>query len=249
MEENNEVKLEKKMDNSANVECKHKKKNNKLAIWFGVAIAILACIGAFFLGHSLAKNENSSSEGNENKEEVNKENKDETVVEPENDGIEPYSYSPNCQNSKDTYIVDVDTDKYNNIIDYIEDQENIKVTLSYCTENLNDETGMNPFISHTYTLTEAEQKAVFNDIRNSSYTLYEQGLGGACPSILKIYYEHNNKEYSLEFFDLIAISDANDGNIYAILDKNTTKPSYDCMYYYENLSSTAKAILNTVSPD
>ena len=244
MEENKDVKLEEKKETVVSKQSAEKKILNKIWIWFGVAIGILDCIVYFILGQSLA---NKEDEKIKEKEEVENEvNKDETVVEPENDEIEPYSYSPNCQNSKDTYIVDVDIDKYNNIIDYIEDQENIKVTLSYCTENLNDETGMEPFIGHTYTLTEAEQKAVFNDIRNSSYTLYEQGLGGACPSTLKIYYEHNNKEYSIDFFDLIAISEANDGNIYAILDKNTKKPSYDCMYYYENLSPTAKALLSTL---
>lgn len=161
MEENKDVQLEEKVEKTAKDNNNPKQKNHKLGIWFGIAIAILACIGSFFLGHSLAKNENGSSKGNENKEEVKEETKPEeelpkeedTVVEPEEDVFEPYSYSPNCQNSKDTYIVDVDTDKYNNIIDYIEDQENIKVTLSYCTENLNDETGVEPFISHTYTLT------------------------------------------------------------------------------------------------
>lgn len=75
MEENNEVKLEEKMDNSANVECKHKQKNSKLVIWFGVAIAILACIGSFFLGHSLAKNENGSSKDSKDKDELKEENK------------------------------------------------------------------------------------------------------------------------------------------------------------------------------
>ena len=90
---------------------------------------------------------------------------------------------------------------------------------------------------------------MFDDIRNSSYTLEEQGLGGVCPSIITIDYTHNNKELSVSFYDFIAISSVNDGNIYAILDKNKKKPNYDCMYYYINLSPSARALLSTLKAD
>lgn len=90
---------------------------------------------------------------------------------------------------------------------------------------------------------------MFDDIRNSSYKLEEQGLGGVCPSIITIDYTHNNKELAVSFYDFIAISSVNDGNIYAILDKNKKKPNYDCMYYYKNLSPTARVLLSTLKAD
>lgn len=255
MEENNKVKLEEKVENSANVECNHKQKNNKLAIWFGVAIAILACIGAFFLGQSLAKNENSSSEGNENKEEVKEETKPEeelpkeedTVIEPEEDVFEPYSYKSVCQNIDESYLVDVDVNKYNNIVDYIDEQENVEIVISYCTVNSNDVNGDEPFIGDEYILNDSEEKKVLDDIRKSKYTLTGDGLGGACVDSLEIHYEHNGKKYDVSFYSFMALS-SNDGNIYAILDKGKSKKEF-CNYEFENLSPTASALLNTVSQD
>lgn len=255
MEENNKVKLEEKVDNSSNVECKHKQKNNKLAIWFGVAIAILACIGAFFLGQSLAKNENSSSEGNENKEEVKEETKpkeelpkeEDTVVEPEEDVFEPYSYKANCKNIDKSYIVDVDVSKYDNIVDYINEQENIEIEIDYCVENMNDINGDEPYLIKSYMLTDSEEKKVLDEIKTSKHSLVDSGLGGVCSDSLDISYERNGKKYEVSFYGLFALS-SNDGNIYAILDKGKSKKEF-CNYEFENLSPTAKAILNTVNTD
>lgn len=225
-----------------------KQKNNKLGVFIVLAVGLVMCVGAFFLGQSLANKEDEILNKEETKEDKQEEtNKEENKEEQKEDTIEPYSYKSVCQNIDESYLVDVDVNKYNNIVDYIDEQENVEIVISYCTVNSNDVNGDEPFIGDEYILNDSEEKKVLDDIRKSKYTLTGDGLGGACVDSLEIHYEHNGKKYDVSFYSFMALS-SNDGNIYAILDKGKNKKEY-CEYQFENLSPTANSILNALESE
>lgn len=196
----------------------NKSNNNVLTI----ILIVLLVIAVGVIGYLLGSKGSTDNDQNNN---------------PENDtNIISTSYTPKCNSNQLNLQVDIDDTQYNNIFDYIEEQQNIKVNLSYCSDS-DDVEGVN------YTLTEAEKTKALNEMKNNNHYVETGGLGGgACVPTVEIKYERNNKQYVLKYWG--HIMDSNDGNIYKILDKSisTIQIEDSCGYLIETLGSTINNI-------
>lgn len=217
----------------------NKKRYNPLTIVLFVFLLVAVGVIGYLIGSNSVKDNNVK----ENKVEEN--NK---VVE-EKINIEPVNYSPKCNNvsaQEKTLMSDIDSSKYDSIFEYIEEQKNVTVLINYHKGDLNVQNGV---VSGVYELTEEEKNIVFNEMKNSKIEIATAGIGGAYISSLEIKYERNNKEYFVSFWGFFAMS-SDDGNIYKIIDEsinNTLEDSQNCLYSFDNLSSTAKSITKGLS--
>jgi len=210
-----------------------------------IILVFLLLIAVGTIGYFIGSNK--TKENNLNNNEIKEEDKQEDEV---IDEITPVAYTPKCVDSsakENVLMTDIDDTKYNNIVEYIQEQENVKVLINHCKYDENNVAANEyGFVAGTYELTKLEQKNVFNEIKNSIFEITQSGIGGACVSDLEITYERNNKKYYILYYQLFAMT-SNDGNIYKILDKtvnNTLEQPKDCLYHFDNLSNTANSILN-----
>lgn len=224
----------------------NKNKNNVLTIILVVLLLIAVGVICYLLGSNSVKD--SDNKNNEKLTEEKDDNKQDNET-----SIIPVSYSPKCSDSQtqqQNLLVDIDETKYNNIFEYVQEQKNVKILVNHCkVDESHPNADNNGFVNGTYELTDSEEEIVINEMKNSQFGIAESGIGGACVSGLEITYERNNKEYYISYWGLFAMS-SNDGNIYKILDKSVnntlSEPQY-CLYYFNNLSSTANSILNRLT--
>lgn len=214
-----------------------KKNNNMLTIILFILLLIAVEVICYLLGsnNSNADNKNKQNNITEENNHTNKSEEDEKVITPTN-------YNPKCNSENKSYLTDIDETKYNNIVEYIKEQKNVQIILSYCKS-------FETYEYADYTLTEDEKNSVLNEMKNSSFKISQADVGGAGVSSLKISYERNNSQYYISYWGL-HIMKSNDGNIYKILDKSTNNTLSEpqlCFYGFSNLSSTAKALVNKYS--
>lgn len=216
-----------------------KNKSNILIIILFILLLIAVGIICYLLGSSSVKqNDNNSENTTEQKE--NSETSDDNST--EESVITPTAYTPLCHhNNQQNLQVDIDETKYNDIVDYIQAQKNIEITLSYC----DDDTATEDIEIGSYTLNKSERNSVLKEMKNSDYYSSDEGIGGVCVASMNISYERNSKKYEVNFYELFAMTSSNDGNIYKILDKNLSPMDF-CNYKFRNLSSTASSILNNL---
>ena len=200
-------------------------KNKKIVnILSFILIIILVGIIGYLLGSMSSKEDNNKILSDE-KDEIKEEEKNQ---------ITPVNYVPKCQEQTQSNLkVDIDETKYNDIIQYINEQQKVIVTLEIEGEN-----------SKIHKLTEQEKNIVLSEIKNSTYSITDSGLGGVNHYFLKISYEKNNIEYYVLFNYFVGMY-SNDGNIYKILDKSIVNSSLSiegCIYEFSNLSPTAISI-------
>lgn len=149
--------------------------------------------------------------------------------------ITPVSYSPKCiDDNQQNLQVDIDENKYNNINEYIKEQQNVNIKLSYCIDGDID--------TPDYNLSETEKNNALNEV--GSHYIENTGVGGgACVPITEISYIRNNNSYFVKYNGHVMSS--NDGNIYKIIDKSVVLPqtSQDpCHYFVQSLGSTINNI-------
>lgn len=219
-----------------------KNKSNILIIILFILLLIAVGIICYLLGSSSVKQSDNNSENTteqkENNETSNQNlNEEETV-------IEPTAYTRKCiRNSTQQNILmaDIDETKYNNVVEYIKHQENIKITVAYCDENSEKEIdGVAHFDLTEYVLTDSEKNNSLNEISNMKLSIGEGGIGGGpCVPITTISYKKNNSSYFVKYLGNI-LQESNDGNIYKIIDKTSDAPQSQeyCFYYIESLGST-----------
>lgn len=215
----------------------NKKRGNVLTIVLVVLLLIAVGVICYLLGSNNANenNQNNSSNVSEEKEN-NQDSGNNTNVEEENTII-PVSYTPKCTEVTEPLVTDIEVTKYNNIVEYIQEQQNVQITLSYCKDSDSIE-GVN------YTLTDSEKNMALNEIKNSNYYMETGGVGGgACVPDVYINYERNNTQYVLKYWGHVMSSD--DGNIYKILDESMNETQYNspCAYMTDTLGSTINDII------
>ena len=208
----------------------NKKRGNCLTIILFILLLIAVGVICYLLGSNSAK-DNSNNNDIPTEE---KDNNPNSTIEQEKT-ITPVSYSPKCvEDNQANLKVDIDETKYNNIVDYIKTQQNVKIKLSYC---VGDEIEQSDYI-----LSENEKNIALSEI--SSHYIENTGLGGgACVPTTEISYTRNNSSYFVKYFGNVMSS--NDGNIYKIIDKTVTvtQPSEDaCHYFVQSLGSTINNI-------
>ena len=226
-----------------------KNKSNVLIIILFILLLIAVGIICYLLGSSSAKESDKNNSTNQTEQKENSETSNDNLNEEEIQ-INPTAYTPKCVDSfvkSEKVFTDIDETKYNNIIEYIKEQQNVEITLTYCDDNPKTEDLLE---TTTYKLTNSEMDIVFNEIANSKYNIVLSELGGACVDSLKITYERKNNKYEVFYYQLFAMH-SNDGNIYKILDKsvNNTLPEEEreyCGYFFDNLSNTATSIMNKI---
>lgn len=217
-----------------------KNKSNILIIILFILLLIAVGIICYLLGSSSVKESGKNSE-NTTEHKENSETSDDNLNEEETT-ITPTAYTPLCPpNNQQNLQVDIDETKYNDIVDYIQAQKNIEITLSYC----DDDPATEDIEIGSYTLNKSEKNSVLKEMKNSDYYLSDEGIGGVCVASMNISYERNSKKYEVNFYQLFAMTSSNDGNIYKILDKNLAPMDF-CNYEFRNLSSTASSILNNL---
>ena len=118
--------------------------------------------------------------------------------------------------SKATGIVDIDTSKYTNIYDYIEEQENVKVIIDYY-EKVGDD-----YPEKQYELSSAEKEKFINNMKKSHFEIKLGGLGGMLTSSIFIKYTRNGEEKTVKIYQSYALSSSDDINIFKIIDDNAT---------------------------
>lgn len=215
------------------------KKNNGNLLTIILFILLLIAVGVicYLLGSNSAKDNDNISNNNPTQEKENNKESENNPTEEKENAITPVSYTPKCKNNKETLEVNIDDAKYNNVVEYIKDQKNIKISLWYCS-NIDDIEGVN------YTLTEIEKNVALNEILNSKHHMEDIEVGGgACVPTTKISYARNDKQYFVEYSGHIMSS--NDGNIYKIIDKsvtNTYTQEY-CQYQISSLGSTINNVI------
>lgn len=228
-----------------------KNKSNMLTIILIVLLLIAVGVIFYLLGINNTNENNQNNENNITEEEKqnNQDSENNTNVEEENT-ITPVSYSPKCSDSQTkqkNLLVDIDETKYNNISEYIQAQKNISITITSCEGDENnpnaDELGM---VWKKYILTESQKNTVLNSIKDSSYKISNDGIGGVCVSSFEINYERKDKIYSVSFWGYFHLS-SDDGNIYKIIDKTVTntleQPEY-CIYDFANLEDRIVSLVN-----
>ena len=206
----------------------NKKTGNILTIILFILLLIAVGVIGYLVGSNSAKENNNNINSTEEKEETS---------------ITAVSYIPKCSGYEEKkYMVDIDDNKYENIVEYILDQNDVKAVINYC--NVGDDGG--PGEQKKQEITESEQMSIFSEMKNSITTIRTGGIGAVCDESLEITYYRNNNQYSIKYLGLSFMS-SNDGNIYKILDKNLTndlEDSNNCLYYASNLSATAQTLLN-----
>lgn len=215
-----------------------KKNNNLLIIILFVLLLIAVGVICFLLGSNSVKdnNQNNGSSVTEEKENNEDSQNNNNIKEETENTITPVSYTPKCNSNNTNYLVDIDETKYNNISEYIQDQDNVKLIINYFLVAEGDE--------KEYILTDSEKNSVLDEMKNSTFSIIESGFGGAGISSFKIQYERNNKQYCLSFWGK-SVMYSEDGNIYKILDKsvdNTLTYQSECVYYFKNLSSSLTSL-------
>ncbi|MBQ9072085.1 MAG: hypothetical protein IJY25_02900 [Bacilli bacterium] len=222
-----------------------KKNNNILTIVLFVLLLIAVGVIGYLFGSNNAKDNNNNNGGNTTEEKENNQDESNNVDEEENI-ITPVSYTPKCANDNQQNLqVDIDENQYNNIVEYISNQQNVKITLNYCDENSETEIdGVAHFDLAEYTLSDSEKNSALSELVNKSHGLGSGGLGGGpCVPFTTISYTRNNNSYFIKYWGNI-VSDCNDGNIYKIIDKTATTPESQeyCHYSIESLGSTINNI-------
>ena len=156
-----------------------------------------------------------------------------------NDFISESTYVTKLRN--ETYTVDVDVSKYNNIFEYIEKQDNVSMQVTYCTaeDSNNIVAGGTSKFSGKYTFNSAEVNTILNEMKQSSQNT-KGGLGGLCVPQVTINYQRNGVSKYLNLYSTFSITETNDGNIYKIYDKNITYEITfeDANYGFDTLSET-----------
>lgn len=207
------------------------KKNNGNVLTIILFILLLIAVGVicYLLGsNSVKDNDNSDTPTEENNETLDENlNVGETIT--------PVSYSPKCvEDNQASLLSDIDETRYNNVIDYVKTQQNVKIKLSYCVGDEIEQTD--------YMLSETEKNSALNEI--SSHYIKNTGLGsGACVPTTEISYTRNNNSYFIKYWGYVMSS--NDGNIYKIIDKTVTVPQQSqeaCHYFVQSLGSTINNI-------
>lgn len=205
----------------------NKNRGNVLTIILFVLLLVAVGVIGYLLG------------SNSDKENVDNNNNNLSSTEEKENTITPVSYSPKCsKNVEDNLQVDIDENKYNNVIDYIKDQDNVKISLWYCS-NSEDIESMN------YTLSEIEKDKALNELLNSNHYMEDlETGGGACVPTITISYTRNDKQYFVKYWGKI-IESCNDGNIYKIIDKSVTNNFTQeyCMYQISTLGTTINDII------
>ncbi|MBE6139547.1 MAG: hypothetical protein E7174_03535 [Firmicutes bacterium] len=221
------------------------KKNKKNVIIIILAVLLLISIGmiCFLLVSKNTENDVIEQENNQNVENNTPDQEDENNQNTENKKeeatITPVSYTPKCVDDRimsEKLLTDIDETKYNNIVEYIQNQNNVQITLGYCPNSDSEE-------FQYYTLTQLEKNTSLNEIKNSRHFVENVGLGGgACVPMTTIKYQKNNKEYIVKYWGDVMSS--NDGNIYKIIDRsinNTFTQDY-CHYFISSLGATINNI-------
>lgn len=212
------------------------KKNNSKILTIILVVLLLIAVGVicYLLGSNNNTNKNNQNNGNNITEEEKENNSNNTTQ--EETTTKPVSYSPKCNNKTENLELNIDENKYNNIIEYIKEQKNVEIGLWYCSD-FDDINGVN------YTLSETEKNKAINELSNSKYYMEDiETGGGACVPTTKISYTRNNKQYFVEYWGHIMSS--NDGNIYKIIDKSVTNSFTQeyCKYQISTIGSTINNI-------
>ena len=227
-----------------------KKNNNIIVIILTILLIIVALIIGYLIGNNITKGNNLNNDEikEESKEQVEENNQDNTNInveeKEEETVITPVAYTPKCidtPNQQSNLLVDIDEIKYNNISEYIQDQNDVKLSITYCKE------GELPS-ELTYNLSEMEKNSVLTEMKSSLVSIEKSGIGGVCVPGLKISYKRNNNEYYVLYYGFFAMT-SNDGNIYKIIDKsvnNTLDDPQYCLYNFNNLSSTVSSLYNNL---
>lgn len=140
-------------------------------------------------------------------------------------------YESKCKGK--TGVVDVDINKYTNIYDYIMDQKDLRIEV----ENYNDE---GPY---RIKLTDEEIKSFFDNMKKNKVYIGKSGLDGGAVPFVYIFYTRNKEEKNVSIFDIYAISNSNDINIYRILDENIevkidARDAKLCEYVFDSFDKT-----------
>lgn len=212
------------------------RKGNVLTIVLFVLLLISVGIICYLLGGI------NSKESNQNNVLEEDENNQNNILDGEENIITPTNYSPKCNRDNKSYLTDIDENKYNNILEYISEQNNVNISLNYCKSR-------ETFEEAEYILTDNEVNSVLNELKNSTYSISKSGIGGAGIPTLKISYERNNNQYYISYWGLV-VMDSNDGNIYKIVDKsveNTLSDPQFCLYTSNKWSNTAQSLVDKYS--
>ena len=170
------------------------KKTNYLTI----ILTILLIIAVGVIGYSIGTNNSKENKlnNNETKEESKQENANANSENSNEESImTPIAYTPKCIDAsakQTTLMSDIDTTKYNNIFEYLKQQQNLTISLNYCNDDLSTDDIIE---GDHYILNENEKSVVLDEMKNSAVEISKSGIGGVCVSSLEIKYERNNKEY------------------------------------------------------
>lgn len=225
-----------------NVETNNSNVKNRILCLIILIIVVVACYFAgYFIGLKV-------SESNYNKDnEIVEDNKSEQEDETSNDNVLPEEksvvvakdYTPKCdENTREetNLIVDIEHNKYNHIIDYIKEQENVSIDLGYCLDS-------DPDNYVEYTLNDLEKNNALNEINKQKQYIETIELGGgACVPSVEIKYQRNGNQYKVSYWGYVM--ESNDGNIYKIIDDNHSG-SIDkkyCHYLTDGLGSTINSM-------
>lgn len=211
-----------------------KNKSNILTIVLVVLLLIAVGVICYLLGSSNTNKNNQNNSGNISEEKENNEVSDDNKKEEETK-ITPVSYSPKCvEENQSSLQTDIDETKYDNVFEYIKEQQNINIKLSYCIDG--------DIETPDYILNETEKNNALNEI--SSHYIENAGLGGGpCVPTTEISYTRNNNSYFVKYNGHVMSS--NDGNIYKIIDKSVTisqSSQEACHYFVQSLGSTINNI-------
>lgn len=152
--------------------------------------------------------------------------------------------SPKCESGKEQLIytdTDINVNNYNNIAEYLEQQENLTITLSYYP--ISDDGS-----ELSYELSQEEREQILMEMKSSKISSIG-GFGFAGGSILEIKYTRNNEELHISFVNLRPI-DTNDGNLVKIMDNLLGDDYYTeigfCNYSIENIGNTVQNIVDSL---
>ena len=228
-----------------NVETNNSNIKNKILYLIILVIALVACyFSGYFIGlKGSESNDHKTNKDNEiveeNKSEQEEGTSNETGVPEEKPVVVAKDYTPKCdENTREetNLIVDIEDNKYNHIIDYIKEQENVSIDLGYCLDS-------DPDNYVEYTLNDLEKNNALNEIKQQKQYIEAIELGGgACVPSVEIKYQRNGKQYKVSYWGYVM--ESNDGNIYKIIDDNHSG-SIDkkyCHYLTNGLGSTINSM-------
>lgn len=221
-----------------------KNKGKGLVIALIVVLLFIVGISGFLLGrYSVDKKDTSNNDGLEEEKVEGQEETEEQLI------VSTYTSKCNSDGTKN-FTVYGDVSKFSNIFEYIEKQEDLVITLNYCTNEIASEGDAGIFYkTQDYNLTLNEIGDFLTEMKNGTAKYLQGGHSLQCTGDLKISYKINgNFNYvKINMIEAQVLS-STDGNIFKIIDSNVTDEiSEHCLYSAGTASQTIKNIIEKLN--